>query len=64
MGYFDKLEDESLATRNLAFVMARANGYKGTIEGLWPLKKSKVQAEKMIMSQELWDTIKKTHNIQ
>lgn len=38
MGYFDKLEDDSLATRLSAYVNYRLQGGKDDIKTFWPLK--------------------------
>ncbi len=38
MGYFDKLEDDSLAVRKLAGIVMQLCGSKATIKQIWPLK--------------------------
>jgi hypothetical protein len=38
MGYFDKLEDNSLAIRNLAGIVMGVAGAKEKIANIWPLR--------------------------
>lgn len=57
-GYFSKMQDESLAIRNLSFIVYRLGGGKGSIESIWPLDGK----EKMTISpptKEWWEKIKK-----
>jgi len=63
MGYFDKLEDDSLAQRNTAFTIARGNGYKGSMNSFWPLRSSVAKTERMSITKEMYNTIKNIHNI-
>ena len=43
MGYFDKLEDESLAIRNLAGIVMKVAGAKEELDKVWPLKSEPVK---------------------
>lgn len=64
MGYFDKMEDESLAARKVAEVTYLCNGGKqAAFNRYWPLKASGKEADRKVLTKEMWETIKKTHNI-
>ncbi len=61
MGYFDKLEDDSLAIRRLAAIVMAVNGSKSKIDQVWPLKDSDVKTEFEAPTKEWWDNVRKIH---
>lgn len=62
-GYFSKLEDNSLAVRNLGTIIYKINGGKGSINKIWPLSTGGTAEKEVItIDQEWWDKIMKLHN--
>lgn len=62
-GYFIKLQDESLAIRNLATIMYRVNGGKQDINSIWPLTRDRGKPDKITVDKTMWDEIKRKHNL-
>lgn len=56
-GYYAKIQDESLAVRNLAFITYRLGGGKETIDNIWPLNGKEKDTIKPL-TREQWDRIK------
>lgn len=56
-GYYAKIQDESLATRNLAYITYRLGGGKETIDNIWPLNGKERETIKP-PTREQWDRIK------
>lgn len=57
-GYFAKLVDESLATRNAATIIYRALGGKKNIDVIWPLDNEKPKETFQAPTKEWWDQMK------
>jgi len=63
-GYFSKLQDESLAVRNLANIVFQLGGGKGQFDKHWPLAGVEPkEREVIVMDKEMWDRIKNRDNI-
>lgn len=63
MGYFDKMEDESLATRKLAAIIMGVNGSKNKIEAVWPLRDQDMKVQIEAPTKEWWEQVKKIHGL-
>lgn len=63
MGYLDKLKDSNLGLRYHAEIMYRINGGKGSFNKIWPANDNKEVQEKMTIDKDLYEKIKKIHNI-
>lgn len=63
-GYFDKME---LEKANLRFASYRIHQSLVTkplsLEKYWPLKGDKPKTEKIVMTRDMYDEIKKAHNL-
>lgn len=61
-GYFSKLQDESLAVRNLAAIVMGLGGSKSKIDNVWPLdgKEKEVFAQP---DKEWWEKMKEKQKI-
>lgn len=55
-GYFSKLQDDSLAVRNLAAIFLGISGSKKKIDAIWPLDGEGKATFKPLTRQE-WDNI-------
>ena len=62
-GYFIKLQDDSLAIRNLATIIYRVNGGKQSMDNIWPLTVDKDKSDKITVDREMWDEIKRKHKL-
>ncbi len=62
MGYYDKVQDLSLAQRHGSYLVFRALGGKQNIEQIWPLKGSIKEETIEPPPKEFWEQMKKIHN--
>ena len=61
-GYFDKVQDYSIAIRNSTYINYRMNGGKESINSIWPLA-NQIEEKREPMTKERYEKILAIHKI-